>query len=185
MPFSSKFRNCYIKVVWSSFSIHYAERLRSNKFSQKEGFPYFKTNYSLIVPDLYRLKNIQLFVLLLFIVTSAMQGVLPVLNYDFSYTHSAKHCDSTSCSTMEKGKCMCKINSHHNQGEEHSEHHICGCSHHDDTPTVFSNNIQAKAILVAVLNLVRPVQDKRYISSEENDATLYAREVFHPPRILA
>ena len=80
---------------------------------------------------------------------------------------------------------MCKVNDHHNQGEGSSDHHICGCSHHDDTPTTFNNNIQAKAILVATQNLVTPVLDKRYGPLEENNASLYAREVFHPPRILA
>ena len=134
---------------------------------------------------LYRLRNIQLLVLLLFVAASAMQAIMPVLSYEFSHAPSAAHCDSASCSLMEEGKCMCKINGHHDNEKGSSEHRICGCSHHSEVPTIFNNKVQVKAILVTTLNLLMHVQDKRYASFEEENTSLYAREVFHPPRILA
>lgn len=80
---------------------------------------------------------------------------------------------------------MCKINGHHDNNKGSSEHRICGCSHHSEMPTVFNNKVQVKAILVTTLNQVMHEQDKRYAFLEEENTSLYAREVFHPPRILA
>lgn len=154
-------------------------------FPRRQDLFTLRQNTLLLLNGLYQLRNIQLLVLLLFIATSAMQGIMPVMTYEYSHAPSAKHCDSTSCSLMGKGKCMCAINGHHDNKKGSSEHRICGCTHHSEVPTIFNNQVQVKATLVTTLNLVIHVQDKRYAFLEEETTGLYAREVFHPPRILA
>lgn len=79
----------------------------------------------------------------------------------------------------------CTCNHADEANTDTTSHKVCGCSHHDGMSTGLLSVSPLKAIFYQVPTLYAGSSDRLILQNSETDYSVLAKDIFHPPRLIA